>query len=53
MIRDRKEVFQDFYDEATEVEGLTGEKAEQYALDRTTDYFANLADWARDRAKEG
>lgn len=51
-MRDPKEVWCDFYDEAKE-EGLTDAEAEKFATDRQIDYYAALADWAHDRAKEG
>jgi len=50
-MRDPKEVWQDFYDEAKE-NGMTDDEAEASATERQIDYFAALADYARDRAKE-
>jgi hypothetical protein len=50
--RDYKDVWQDFYDEAEE-EGIPEAERGQYADSRTADYYAALADWAHDRAKEG
>jgi len=47
---DYKEKFQEYYDEAKE-EGMDDERAGEYADDMLSDFFAGLADTARDEAK--
>jgi len=52
-MEDYKDVFQRFYDIATDELGMNDAEAGKYANDMMYDHFADIADMARMREKYG